>query len=294
MKLSTFHLHMMDIMRQQSCTLKEAGKMLKALGIDELSIEADYLRKDPAEARKDIEKLGLKFTDAFGSVPMIREFKAEVADNLIRRCEILGVDRILVTTDAFLTEAEALKEGYTLDEARLEADKRTASGLQYCVDQARKVGIQIIVEDYDSLDCPMTYAEDLHYLLTHVDGLGFGYDSGNFMHAEQDELDSFELLKDYISVVHLKDRSLVRVEKTPDPAMKELYQHEFDIHTTMLGTKLYTCPVGSGIIRMGEIAKRLKSIGFDGTLILEHFGSTEQLNCLTKSVEWTKKTFLFV
>lgn len=93
---------------------------------------------------------------------------------------------------------------YDVDD-RIRSRRRLAEGLSLVAKKAEKYGIRVVIENISQLILPFSTHEDIEYLLDSVKGLGFCFDTGNFVCTKQDTLEAFERLKDRIDMVHVKD-----------------------------------------------------------------------------------------
>lgn len=125
------------------------------------------------------------------------------------------------------------------------------------VDLAKKYDIQIGFENTPHAYKPLASAEDCKYVLEHVPGLGLIFDTGNFRVADTscDEMAIYEMLKDYIIRVHLKD-----------VVVGDFAEGE----TCVDGQKIVPVATGSGIIPMKELLLALKKDGYTGALAIEY------------------------
>lgn len=127
---------------------------------------------------------------------------------------------------------------------------------QACI-MARHYGIKVIMENTPQAHKPLSAAKDVLNLLNQVPELGLAFDTANFRTADTkaDEFAAYELLKDRIVRVHLKD---VRIgdfpagEKCADgQTMKAVF-------------------IGSGVIPIGQLMCRMNQDGFQGTYAVEY------------------------
>lgn len=141
--------------------------------------------------------------------------------------------------------------------SRQEMLDRAVQYYSLAVETGRQYGIQIGFENTPADYKPLCSAEDCRYLLDKVPGLGFIFDTGNFRVADTkaDELAAYELLKDRIVRVHLKDVVIGpfrRGEVCAD------------------GDRIQTVTTGSGAIPMGELIRRFRDDGYTGTFTVEY------------------------
>lgn len=125
------------------------------------------------------------------------------------------------------------------------------------VELAKKYDIQIGFENTPHAYKPLASAVDCKYVLDHVPGLGLIFDTGNFRIADTscDETAIYEMLKDYVIRVHLKDVVV------GDFAEGEVCTD---------GQKIVPVATGSGVIPMRELLTALKRDGYEGALAIEY------------------------
>jgi inosose dehydratase len=149
-----------------------------------------------------------------------------------------------------------------------------------CLKQLGEYGvlknITICLEDFDGENSPLS-GKGLVRFLQECKLVQCAFDTGNFLFWEEDVFQYFELLKDRIAHVHLKNRSCIKADG------------EIPM-ITIEGNKYYSSPVGSGVIRMEDIIKKLKGLKYDGIYAIEHYGAQNQLDYIKKSVDWLNQS----
>ena len=98
---------------------------------------------------------------------------------------------------------------------------------------------------------------------------------GNFRFANQAVGDAYQLLRDRIGHVHLKDRSYTQ-------------RNGEGAKTALDGVNLYPAPVGGGDLPLEDILAQLKRDGYDGIYTIEHYGANHALEYLKDSVAWVQ------
>lgn len=139
-----------------------------------------------------------------------------------------------------------------LAERKAAAD-RIIRCFRIAVRAAEKEQLTVCVEDTPDWRIPLSSAEECKYVLEHVPGLKLVYDTANMLPADGDPLAFYELLKEYITHVHLKD--VVYAEKG-EPCRNGKY--------------IQCVPWGRGIIPIREIVQRLIQDGYQGTAMIEY------------------------
>lgn len=165
------------------------------------------------------------------------------------------------------------------------AYRRSSGQLEIMCRRAAEYGIAVTVEDFDDANSPCCGTEGLLRLLKGTEGLRFTFDTGNFAYANEDTEQSYELLKPYISHVHLKDRSYDSARAAGENAKADL-----------AGRFMYPCEAGEGCCNIERLVKRLITDGYRGDFSVEHFGAADQYEYMRKSAEnvrrWIKEVQL--
>ena len=125
------------------------------------------------------------------------------------------------------------------------------------VARGRKNGIEILFEDTPQAHKPLSSAEDCRTVLDGVEGLGFAFDTANFLVAKEDTdvLEAYELLKDRIRRVHLKD--VVR-------------GHFQGGEQCANGERIRSVVTGTGIVPIKALIEKLEADGYYGVLCVEY------------------------
>ena len=145
---------------------------------------------------------------------------------------------------------------------------------------ANKYGLTVLMEEYDSSDAPFSTSQGLRDYLDPVPDLFCTFDTGNFIYNDEDVFQAYELFRDKICHVHLKDRTVERI-----------YDQDQGKNSAD-GTKVfYPAPVGEGMLNLEDIVKRLKQDGYDGIYTIEHYGASRQKEFLRKSSKWIDRNF---
>lgn len=131
-----------------------------------------------------------------------------------------------------------------------------------CTQAAKVHDITVLFEDTPHWYKPLSAPEDCLYVLKHVPGLRFVFDTGNFKVADTaaDERAAYECLKPYISRIHLKD---VVVGPFADG------------ERCIDGNRIRPVVTGSGVVPMAQLIKQFAADGFSDKLVIEYNASAE-------------------
>lgn len=85
------------------------------------------------------------------------------------------------------------------------ARERMIEGLKLAVNEAKKYGVRVSIENFSTPKLPFSLVKDIRYILDSVGGLYFTFDTGNFVCVGEDGVNAYNTLKDRIVLIHLKE-----------------------------------------------------------------------------------------
>lgn len=267
LKLATFYDHIRDIARQEQISAAQAMHLAREAGVEALEVSSVNLEAEGTEAiGRALEEagLGVSAIPAYLNFGRDSDVERQVLP-LLESAGALGTDKIMVIPGFFAPEDSPA--------AREEQTVRMEEGINRMADLAAGRGISLVMEDYDNETAPFSTMEGLRRFLDHCPGLSCAFDTGNFRYMGQDVRAAYDLLRDRIGHVHLKDRAYASFGGEP-------------ARTAVDGTDLYPCPVGSGSLPLSEILTRLREDGYSGFCTLEHYDSQHMLDYLRQSASW--------
>ncbi len=140
---------------------------------------------------------------------------------------------------------------------REEMLSRAIEMFSMAVNRAAERDIEVLFEDTPQRHKPLAGVADCRAILDGVPGLGFVFDTANFMVAEPDTdlIAAYETLKDRVRRVHLKD--VVRGVFPTGEACQD-------------GERIRAVPTGAGIVPLRPFVEKLVSEGFDGVACIEY------------------------
>ena len=127
------------------------------------------------------------------------------------------------------------------------------------------------LEDFDGPVQPFARMYQLLWFMENVPGLKFTLDTGNFAYSDEDAVQAYEVLKDYIVHVHCKDR-----------AESPLVHGRFC-------RGLGQTPAGTGYLPMAKLLTDLEACDYDGYLAIEHFDAPDQLSFIEQSAAFLRQ-----
>ena len=269
MKIAAFYENIVEGARAAGISLETAVRELMQEGLELLYISG-FAYKDSADEIESLLKStgigveGMYMFYNFGEDPEDRSY-----EELIDTTKRLGGTNVLLIPGM-------------LQPGDPENEKKTDNmihGMRRAVAYGREKEINVSMEDFDGPDAPFCTIDGLAYFLNHVPGLTCSFDTGNFIMEHEDEMRAFELFKDRICTMHLKDRA--KEGRYPDVRSKACKD----------GALEYPAAVGQGYIRMKEILDRLKEMDYQGNLIVElyDYSPAHMLEGIRESVCWVKE-----
>lgn len=265
--IATFYDHVMDIASQQGLSGPQALERARELGVELLEVSVNNAKERPEELAQELAGAGLGISSmpSYFDFGRNRDVEGQI-DPVLDLAQRLGARLLLVIpgfTEGPPQEAE--------DQAA-----RMAEAVARLGERAEKAGLQLTMEDFDNRAAPFSTSRGMLRFLEACPQLTACFDTGNFRFMAEDELSAYQALRGKIGHVHLKDRAFAPVYGSQGPAALD-------------GQVLYPCPVGYGEIRMEELVAGLKADGYEGVYTIEHYGAADMLDCLEKSIQWTRE-----
>lgn len=264
MKLSVFYDHIVDVHKQNNIPICEAAKIVHDMGINYVDINSVNLLEHYDETMNILKNSSMEISCICHFCNFESDTNMTQARRVLDIAAENGVTKVLVIPGNISCEK---KREYEIRQ------------MIYCLQLLSEYGlsknITVCLEDFDGEASPLS-GRVLVRFLQECALVQCAFDTGNFLFWEENVFQYFELLKDRIVHVHLKNRSCIGTSgETP---MISIY-----------GNKYYSSPVGVGVIQMEDIITRLRMIKYDGIYAIEHYGSQNQLEYIKKSVEWLNR-----
>lgn len=263
MKKAIFLDHVEEAAAQTGRTVEDILHEVKALGYDGLECSSTHIQGKREEFLQLLQRTGLSVSSVykhfdFGHVTCREEIAAFLDD-----LAFVGAKKTLIIPGFFDESSDREKEF-----------DRMAEALLLVCELASPLGITVTMEDFDDVSSPCSTMGGLRKFMDAVPGLRFTMDTGNFRYSCEDALEAFELLKDRLAHVHLKDRS--------ESPMTEGDGGPLAVD----GKRLYPAPVGSGYIPVKKCIELAKEAGYDGWFSAEHFNSADMMGYIRRSAEF--------
>lgn len=148
--------------------------------------------------------------------------------------------------------------------------KRYAEALGIIIQDAKKYGIKVIIENISRNLLPFSTIEDVEFLVNNVQGLEFCFDTGNFFCTNTNELEAFERLKDKINMVHVKDFGLC----------------ENDGYECEDGKRVCHVDFGKGEVGLCEVMKRLAEYKPDVPYVIEVHSESPEKTAIDQAIDF--------
>ena len=234
-KISIFCDHIWTAAHQEGLSFTEAASLFREIGYE----GADVRVLQKPEEIHILDSLGFGHACAIADIDYGAGEQPEMEEIALNFVKEYGYDRLLLVPGL-------MAEGSTPEE-RDAARQRIAA----FTGKAAAQGVRVMIEDYDNPRSLCFNTVRIVSLLTLSENMEVVFDTGNFLFAGDDVMESYPHFRERIGHVHLKDRV------SPD-----------DMHCV---------PAGSGCIPMEEIVHDLVATGYDGWLTVEQYGSRQML-----------------
>ncbi len=269
MKIAVFYAHILDAVRQENMNLEQVLQAVRKIGYSGLECDYAQLCDDPKNFYETVAKAGLEISGIYKFCDFPHNIDAEALSEFVEDVETVRCKKILCIPG--FIENEADRDVYT---------DKIVEGLKILCDLAEAKGITVSLEDFDDIKAPFCTPMGIRGLMDRVPKLKYTYDTGNFYYCDVDELEAFEMLKDRLVHVHLKDRTL------------ELRNEGEEAKPTISGKIMYPTPVGRGVIHIKEAAEKAMAEGYHDYFTVEHFGSAQELKYMEESMDWLRANLL--
>ena len=269
MKMSVFYDHVRKAAEQQGISLQEMLVRARMMGYGMVEMDFDALQPNVEDALKAV---GMEISSIYCFFDFGNSSQQDRRRALVEAAVRTGAKKIM-PIPGFYSSAD--------EEVRTAERDRMLLAMWALMAEGQAAGLTVTIEDYDDEPSPIRNSEGMAWFLEKLPELRVTYDTGNFRYSCEDEMHAFDALSEKIVHVHLKDRSL------------EAHENE-QPKTAMDGAVMYSSPVGGGIVPMECIFQRLKAIGYDGVLTVEHFDSADMQANMQASADYLKKYFSFV
>lgn len=253
MKLSLLTFSFMGDVLTRRMDAETLCRMAKENGIEELDVQEAELRLYGVKALKTaFDRSGVRCGCLIATLPFyqgVERFPAAL-EKAFKACEAIGTDKLMITAGIF--DAKACKQLRREEQLRRAVELYTIA-----VERGKEHGIEILFEDTPQPHKPLSSAADCRALLDAVPGLGFVFDTANFLVAEPDcdLLAAWELLKDRTHRVHLKDVVRGKIPRA------EVCRN---------GESILAVATGSGILPLRPFVEKLKADGYDAVCCVEY------------------------
>lgn len=260
--LSIFHHHVLDFAEKCGIPFEEALAKTKAMGFDGLATDLTHLM-DSDRLRHHLNENGMRIMTIFAWIDFVHDDLADCkrkTEKLLNAAKAFGVGNVLVLP-GLLGDGGDKDAGLDL----------ICEGLSSACSMAAPMGIDVTIENFSMAGAPNGTIAGCAMVLDRVPGLRFTFDTGNFSCFGESPHDAYEVFRDRISFVHLKDHAL-----GPNglDSSREV-------------------PVGDGALDLGRLVRRFLDDGYAGDFAAEHFGHPDQETAMRRSASFCHKVLGF-
>ena len=234
-KISIFCDHIWTVAHQEGLSFAEAAARIREIGYT----GADVRVLQKPEELYTLDSLGFAHACAIADIDFSAGDQPDMEDIALNFMQMHKYEHLLLVPGLMAPEATA--------EDREAARRRIVAFAA----KASAQGIRVMLEDYDNPRSLCFNTERLDSLFTLSGDLGHVFDTGNYLFAGEDALEAYQLFRDRIDHVHLKDR--------------------------VAPNDMHCVPAGRGCIPIDTIVRDLLTSGYDGWLTIEQYGSRQML-----------------
>lgn len=281
-KLSVFFDHIMEAEEQCGKSLPQILHSVRQAGVTGLEMRLSHLLEKEQQIAGLLSENDLQISCIYEMYDWALHPDYTEALLQVDKAKQFGAKVILVVP-GFLPEAEAKKlrglSGRTEIWQFMEENpyvQNIRNELNKLVHYAGEQEIMVTLEDFDGFEAPFSGREELYYYMKQVPGLKFTLDMGNFAYSDEDVMDAYSLLQEYVVHVHCKDRG-------EEPGHQKKYNKG-----------LATVPVGKGYLPIRELQQLILTKGYQGYFAIEHFGADDQYGCLLESAAYLRRNNLVI
>lgn len=159
-----------------------------------------------------------------------------------------GTNRLMLVENIFLEDLSAM--------SRADATKKLVDAFGEIVEYATRYGVTVMFEDFPSPALPLCTSSECGELLRSVPGLKLVFDTANMLVLDEDPVEFYTELRQYVAHVHLKD---VVYATSPDPSLT-------GGRKKMISRTLH----GQGIVDFPALFKLLRADKYDGFATVEY------------------------
>lgn len=266
-RINIFLEHIYEAAAQQGVSLKEMLVQAHDMGYG--GLECDIARlKDREQTRELFDSCGMQAASIYCFYDLPHESREDSLRKMtehLNAAEYFGTKKVMVLP-GFIFPGDNEEEAF----------QRICGCLEEMCSNAKKIGITVMVEDFDDLCSPCCDIEGLERLTNCVSGLGIAFDTGNFAYVTEDAAEALKRIRQHIVHVHLKDRSRDGSRRNADGS---------NVKADLSGQDMYPCEAGCGYVGMESIVKELLASGYRGNFSVEHFGAADQTQYMRRSIE---------
>ena len=283
MRISAFMENIGQAARDDSVPLPEYLKKLKEAGLESVYLSYSWTLKGREDVLgKLLGEVGLPIEGLWDAIPfntLSEEESKQRYTELIDCTARLGAKHILIIPGVFHENDSGEKTTREEISAREPEIRKMIEAMRRAKTYGDSKGVAVTMEDYDVWTSPIVYPEVLRRFFEEIPDLQISFDTGNFIPCDADVLKEFAYYRNRIATVHLKDR----VENDDQNG------NEKEAFVTESGRRFYPAAVGSGDMHIAQMVDALTEQGYDGTGIIELFGSSDITRKLYASIRWMKE-----
>lgn len=262
-----FYDHILTASQQEGRAIAPLLYDARAMGYGGVDVSFETLKASPHALSASLREADIAIASVYKLCRFETTFDKDRMQSFMDCVAQTGCDKVMIVPL------------FSSDNSHYDAERPAIiAALQATCELAKAYGLTVTVENFGRTSSPCCFFHDLTDILTQVPALGFTLDTGNFVFGDGvDPLYAFEVLKERIAHVHLKDQSRVLLTQGDKGS------------AALRGEMYYPAPVGAGFLPIGQILRALKKHGYNGYLSVEHAGVARQWNYISSSAQYLRR-----
>ena len=254
-KFSLMTFSMAQDLTRKTMSIEDTLRMAANAGIPYVDVMRVSAKKT-SEYRAAMERTGVS---VYCYIAVISFFDKEerIKANLEKELEVaasLGAKLFMIVPFyAMVDENKAKKQG------KSQVRQYMARGFQIAVEKGKTFGLQVCFETTPQDVLCLSGTEDCKWMLEQVPGLGLVFDTANMLPHGDDPLQSYDVLKEHVIHVHLKDVAL----EAPRFSL-------FPKERTQDGQVMRATVFGEGVIPVRELYDLMRKDGYDRYFAIDY------------------------
>ena len=268
MKIAAFYENIAEGAKYAGISTVEAVNRLMKEGMELLYIGGFTLRESWSEVENVLNETKILVEGIHDWIDLAHNPENPLLEQTIQNAAKLHSNNVLIVPGL-------LQQG---DNPEIITDN-IKIGMKRAVNIGLQLGIPVSMENLDNVHSVFNSINGLKQFMDAIPELKCSFDTGNFVIHHEDELAGFELFRDRLCTIHVKDRTLSpKYDDVPPKICAD-------------GSNTYVASIGTGYIKIREILSELIAQEYAGNLIVEayEYSPSHTLEGIVESIRWLQK-----